>query len=359
MNVWTQDSFFGRESELARASELLKHKHLLVSGPGGIGKTALCHKLIERTSDGFTGGPLMGGFRDVHHLEHVIQNSRSVFTTEGRRLLFVDDVPAGSIDSTIAVGEHYGFTCLLASRDAGHAQANAAILPLGALDDAAILQFLRVSGVADHNLRPGDLAEIAWRSEGHPLSLRLMFALIGQHGDLRSVLRAWDDTVQEQLLPAKTKQSAKLQLEVAEFNAEIFARLSQEPSLIRCLSPRRFEELVAELLTRQGYAVSLTPPTKDGGFDIYAARKDGLGSFLYLVECKKYTPPNQVGVEIVRSLHGVVQAKRATAGALVTTSFFTRGAAEFQRELGYQMHLHDFNAIKEWLVPWAPHLGAV
>jgi len=284
----------------------------------------------------------------------VIENSRSVFTNAGRKILFVDDVPAVFIRPTILIGEHYGFTCLLATRDAVGVQPDAAVLNLGALDHGAILQMVRALGIADSNLKPGDLAEIASRSEGHPLSLRLMLALIGQAGNPRAVLHAWDSTIRDELLPPQTRQSPKLYLEVADFNAEIFARLSREPALIRTLSPRRFEEFVAELLTQQGYEVSMTPPTKDGGFDLYAARKEGLGSFLYLVECKKYTPPNRVGVEIVRSLHGVVQAKRATAGALVTTSFFTKGAAEFQRELGYQLHLHDFNAIKGWLHSWWP-----
>jgi len=36
-------------------------------------------------------------------------------------------------------------------------------------------------------------------------------------------------------------------------------------------------------LERHGYTVTLTPQTRDGGKDMYAARRDDVGSFLYVV----------------------------------------------------------------------------
>jgi restriction system protein len=128
----------------------------------------------------------------------------------------------------------------------------------------------------------------------------------------------------------------RMRLEVSDTNAEI-------------LAPRKFEEIVADLLAQQGYTVELTPSSSDGGFDMYVAKKDNLGSFLYLVECKRYTPPNKVGVEIVRALHGVVQQQQANAGVIVTSSFFTKGAQELQQRVPRQLHLHDYIAIQKWL----------
>ncbi|MCE5319179.1 MAG: restriction endonuclease, partial [Parachlamydia sp.] len=119
--------------------------------------------------------------------------------------------------------------------------------------------------------------------------------------------------------------------------------------LLYSLDPRKFEELVAEMLSQRGYEITLTPPSKDGGLDMYAARKDDLGSFLYLVECKRYTPPTKVGVSIVRSLYGVVQQKQANGGIVVTSSFFTKGAKEFQENVPHQMHLRDYLALQKWL----------
>lgn len=80
------------------------------------------------------------------------------------------------------------------------------------------------------------------------------------------------------------------------------------------MDPRKFEELIAELLRAKGYEVELTPRTRDGGFDILAIKKGDLGSALTLVECKRYAETNKVDVGIVRGLYGVVEEKRATQG---------------------------------------------
>ncbi len=126
-------------------------------------------------------------------------------------------------------------------------------------------------------------------------------------------------------------------------------KLDQNPKLLYELSPRLFEEVVAELLRRQGYEVTTTPMSRDGGKDIYVADKNSLGSFLYLVECKKYSPENPVGVKLIRELHGVVQAERATAGILATTSYFTKDAIQFQQQISNQISLQDYLGIQKWL----------
>lgn len=136
---------------------------------------------------------------------------------------------------------------------------------------------------------------------------------------------------------------------ISNVNQNLLSRLKANPELLRTLPPRKFEQVVAELLEKQGYSVELTPASRDGGFDMYAAKHDGLGQFLYLVECKRYTPPNKVGVQVVRALHGVVQQKRANAGIIATTSFFTKGAKDIQQELKYQLHLRDYIELQKWL----------
>lgn len=138
-------------------------------------------------------------------------------------------------------------------------------------------------------------------------------------------------------------------LTASRINYELLARLKNNPEILRELSPRQFEELIADLLYRQGYKVDLTPSTRDGGLDMYAARSDQIGTFLFLVECKRYNPPKKVGVEVVRALYGTVQQKNATAGIIATTSFFTNDAIVFQRDVKYQMSLRDYFAIKKWL----------
>lgn len=73
------------------------------------------------------------------------------------------------------------------------------------------------------------------------------------------------------------------------------------------------------------------------------------GACFTIVECKRYAPTNKVGVDVVRAIHGVTQAERATKGVIVTTSSFTKDAIAFASPLKYGIGLHDFEALKSWL----------
>lgn len=142
---------------------------------------------------------------------------------------------------------------------------------------------------------------------------------------------------------------AKIVTDVRSVAAALIKKLATNPTLVYSLSSRQFEEVVAELLSRRGYDITLTPGSRDGGIDIYAAKQLEIGSFLYLVECKKYAPENKVGVGLIRELLGVVAQQKATAGILATTSFFTTGAQEFQRDVKWQLSLKDYADIEAWL----------
>lgn len=142
---------------------------------------------------------------------------------------------------------------------------------------------------------------------------------------------------------------SNIRIDVSEINDCMIKELSKNPTDLYQLSSRRFEELTAEILMRKGYKVELTPATRDGGKDIYAAHKDDLGSFLYLVECKKYDPTHKVGVKVIRDLYGVLSKEKATYGIVVTTSDFTKPAQEFQEDVKFQMSLKNFDSIQKWL----------
>lgn len=130
---------------------------------------------------------------------------------------------------------------------------------------------------------------------------------------------------------------------------ELIGRLATNPHLLHELPPRKFEELVAELLTRDGLEVQLTPATRDGGRDVLAFHKTPVGKLLYLVECKRYGPNNPVGIAIVQRLYGVVTQERATAGLVVTTSRFTKEALTFAETVKHQFGLRDYEALKAWM----------
>ncbi len=126
------------------------------------------------------------------------------------------------------------------------------------------------------------------------------------------------------------------------FYANISRKLTNRAALYK-LSAREFETLVAELFRQEGFATELTPETRDGGCDVIAT-KNILGvPFMLLIECKKYSIKNPVGVSLVRSLLGVQEDKKANKAVLVTTSRFTKSAREFAKRQQHLISLVDID----------------
>ena len=146
-----------------------------------------------------------------------------------------------------------------------------------------------------------------------------------------------------------SKGARILRVDLETINAELVRYLARHPEKMHSLHSRKFEELVAELFRDQGYEVELTRFSKDGGFDIRVVRKTAVGLGLTLIECKRYSQGNPVGVELVRGLHSVVETANATSGLLVTTSYFTKGARALQDTYKHRLDLADFNRLQGML----------
>jgi HJR/Mrr/RecB family endonuclease len=134
-----------------------------------------------------------------------------------------------------------------------------------------------------------------------------------------------------------------------DVSRELLRKLAATPQIIHDLSPRRFEEVIAMLLEKDGFEVQLTPPSKDGGRDILAFLDLPVGRILTLVECKKWSPGRKVSVEPVRQLYGVLAMERASNAMLATTSTFTKDARLFVDAVKYQLSLKDYADITHWL----------
>ena len=121
----------------------------------------------------------------------------------------------------------------------------------------------------------------------------------------------------------------------------------RDPSVLYDLTPRAFEELVAELLDGMGYEVTLTPMAKDGGKDIIATKEGipGTKPETIIVECKRTKHP--ISVSQIRQLWGMIASERKGRGMIVTTSYFTRSAKEVAENA--PIDLVDFEALKKWL----------
>lgn len=138
-------------------------------------------------------------------------------------------------------------------------------------------------------------------------------------------------------------------VDVADINEELIKYLARNPQKMHDLSPRKFEELVAELFRDKGYTVELTPASRDGGRDIICAQKTMFGTMLILVECKRYGPDNPVSVNIVRSLYGVVMSDRASHGVIATTSRFSKDALKFHERNRHIISLSNYEVLCGWL----------
>jgi hypothetical protein len=157
-------------------------------------------------------------------------------------------------------------------------------------------------------------------------------------------------TAQQLLQDAEASRVVRVSIE--EINEELIRYLAANPSKMREMSPRKFEELVADMFRNQGFDVTLTPSSNDGGMDIVAVQRDGIGTVMVIVECKRYAENRRVGVEIARGLFGVVEQRRATRGIIATTSFFTRGAVDFRNTVPYRLGLADFTALTKEIEEW-------
>ncbi len=125
--------------------------------------------------------------------------------------------------------------------------------------------------------------------------------------------------------------------------------LARNNDLIQRLSPRQFEEVVATIFRCFGYKTTMTPPTKDGGYDIIVQYDilEGISPQKFIVECKRYSSNNKVGIDIARAFFGVLQGSQAHRGIIVTTSSFTKGAIDIARER--RLDLVDYNGLVKWL----------
>jgi restriction system protein len=106
------------------------------------------------------------------------------------------------------------------------------------------------------------------------------------------------------------------------------AAQAHSSTAIRAMSWRQFERLVGEGFRRQDYEVIETGQNgADGGVDL-VLKKNGEKTF---VQCKQWRS-QRVGVVVVRELYGVMAARGAAQGCVVTCGTFTPEARQFAKD---------------------------
>lgn len=146
-------------------------------------------------------------------------------------------------------------------------------------------------------------------------------SMLGEHV-VRQVVRALA-AVAQYLVPLAFGAGALLSAWRARRRESLHARAAA--GLVDGMDWRQFETLVGEAFRRHGYAVVETGGGgPDGGVDLVLSR-DGERS---LVQCKHWRAL-KVGVGPVRELYGVMAARGAAGGFVVTSGAFTPAAVAF------------------------------
>jgi restriction endonuclease Mrr len=131
---------------------------------------------------------------------------------------------------------------------------------------------------------------------------------------------------------------------------KMLERLLESATHLDALTWREFEELVADLLDKDGYTVTLGRGTKDGGKDIIATKQlEDVGPFMSVWQVKKLKPGNKVELAVIRELADTRTQHKASKGMMVTTAYLTRGALERVQQDQYLLGKIDRDDLIQWI----------
>lgn len=345
----------GQTETLARLSDALrniKRPYIVVHGAVGAGKTTVVRLAVEENAKRFTEIEWVSaadGMERLQPLNSELGPERLIKQRQGYGpLLVIDGVEwmdyADEFASKLFYENHYLGIILIMRR---HIELRYANLTME-VRPPPISAWMKVVeerlGAKNADLFAGMLAQMGIKeipNLAFPYMLR-SFETWGAEA-VSAMLQPIDSTglFGADGKPVKLATNAPIIIAATNIEKQLINQVHRRPELVHELSPRKFEEFVAELMRQQGFTVELTPATRDGGKDIYLAAKTSLGSFLYLVECKQYKQ-KPVGIAPVQRLYGVLEGEKATAGLLVTTSTFTKPAEQFQEKVAYRLTLVDY-----------------
>lgn len=355
-------AMIGREAERAALLEALQRPGSIVElvAPVGMGKTTLLKRVSLDAQESFGGTVEYFTGSDAFPLSEAVDGIAENFKeARGHNLLVIDGAdPLKPEDTFEAINRlstgPWSFSTIIASQTG--LGLSRQVIKLSPLAGPAFRELLGT--IFDGALDAPAMERLWEATRGNPL----LASLLGEHWrsgkthdptTLAGLLDPWLGPgllgPDGRPLSRGGESEQRMITDVREISDALLRQVNANPRLLYEMPPHRFEELVAELLERAGYTVTLTPQTRDGGKDMYAARSDLIGSFLYVVECKRHRPDRPVGVGVVRALHGVAQHERATAAMVMTTSYFTGPAREFAKELKFQIALNDYFDLRYWL----------
>lgn len=163
--------------------------------------------------------------------------------------------------------------------------------------------------------------------------------------------------LQAVITPGKRTMEGTLVDAVAMPWYDIIGRLVKDPTLLYKLDWRKFEEIIAGAYKRQGFEVTLTPRSRDGGRDVIAVRHD-IGSVRFFDQVKRYSPGHVVTLKDVDTMLGVLSRdSNVSKGIVTTTATFApelERAEGIKRFMPYRLELKDRHKLIPWLESLLP-----
>ena len=348
--------FFGREREMEWLFDRFKRRRapVVISGPPGVGKTALLKQFLATVR--LRRPPLV--ISALYHPDKAMAEISAMIDE-----LYHERRPPGivAIDEAESLNERQlnaianrvlnlkaVRTLIFVTRHLPDTTSGE-VLQLQPLDSVDAENMLRRLLSAD--LPSDDIRQAIDAAAGLPSALSLL-SEVARGRDLlevRRLLRGEIYDLNQQLIAPERKLVTDIKPGIILANEALVERLRRQPDSIYELPPRKFEELIAELLTDLGYEVEVTPATRDGGKDILAYMSTPHGKLLCLVEAKRFRRDRPVGIGLVRQLYGTLIDADASSAMLVTTSSFSPDAKAFQQRHRYKLSLRDYGDVIQWI----------
>jgi HJR/Mrr/RecB family endonuclease len=346
-----------RAREMHELSQQRFYGHVIVYGEQGIGKTALLEAFKDKNPVAYLSITMLRG-HEVERDESLLapwllsrlrRPNMNVFP----ELIIIDDFDQVLSKSTrekvatmLKEGRHWGFRVILSAKKQINEkvfESNAHVMHLRGLNEKAVDELVKLYG-ADYSKPPNrmhNLRGMIRAENGNPRDILMHLSYFlgdGQEFTYRNQVII-EELERPSLILADTPE---IITDLRFVNKRLLDRIGRKPEAIHHLTPRQFEELVAELYEERGYHVQLTQQTRDGGKDLIIMNRSDIGNFMIYAECKHYAPNRPVGVSVVSDLVGRMSADRATAGMVITSSYFSPDAKVFQSKFEHQMSLIDF-----------------
>jgi restriction system protein len=354
-------NFFGREAELKMLKALCQEEVrrwqsapiIGITGPAGCGKTALAKRFVSHPPQDYAGVRWLN-LENSHDPENQVKQlitglragSKYYYVViDGTDAISPEILRSATFESASKAG-CLGFISL--SRQPAWLRGIREI-KLTYLPQHSVMNF--AFELFQARLTPEQINQLIAATHSNLFALKVAASLLDTQ-TFSDVIRFIDGTLYTLETKSLSKQEQIIQVvrpQIIQINDTLIERLRRVPQGLYDITPRQFEEVVADLLAGMGMEVELTPATRDGGADIFAYIPTSLGKLLFLVEAKKYSMSNPVGVKLIRELHGSFVHHQANRAMLVTTSRFSRDSKLYQEQYKYHLSLAEYGDVVEWL----------